>query len=206
MQKSSFIYRNIFIYRLVLNILYRGGYKQRFNEIIGLIKQYKPTSVTELCFGDTYIAGFCRDNKIEWFGIDVNEYFVKRALRKGFNASVADLVESKLIPSCTICIISGSLYHFHSNIHQFLQTALASSTIMIISEPIKNLADKKGIVGWLAHTLSNAGKGKEIFRYNETSLKRMLDTESKALNFNYEVEGYFKKDIIVILKKNESKF
>jgi hypothetical protein len=37
----------------------------------------------------------------------------------------------------------------------------SSSGTLIISEPIKNLSESKGLIGRIAHRLSDAGKGKK---------------------------------------------
>ena len=204
MRNASFIYRNLFIYRLVMNMLYSGGYRKRFNKIKILLETFKPLVVLELCFGDTYLASYCRKNHIQWKGIDINSVFVNSAIRKGYDARQADLVSLTTLPKADVCIMCGSLYHFNGNVQRLLQLILSSAPLFIISEPVKNLAAAKGIIGKIAQMLSNAGKGKESFRYDETSLIQMLNRECKILFFTYEIVGYFKKDILIAIKKNDT--
>jgi len=186
-----------------MNLLYLGGYKERFKKLQPLIEKYKPSNVLELCFGDTYLAAYCKKNNIQWEGVDINAGFVDSAIRGGYKAWQADLIHVNNLPKADVCVMSGSLYHFNENIHQLLLLIFSSSHRFILSEPIKNIASGKGLIGKIAHVLSNAGKGKESFRYNETSLMQMLEKESKLLCFSYAVIGYFKKDIIIEVKKND---
>src|SRR5215211_7314719 len=132
MQQLSIIYRNLLIYRLVMNLLYTGGYRQRFKKIEDVLDKIQPQNVLELCFGDTYIATYCKRNGIQWQGIDINDSFVAAAVRKGYIARQADLLSLKKLPQSDLCIISGSLYHFNQNIHQFLQLILSSTSNIII--------------------------------------------------------------------------
>ncbi len=189
----------------MMNMLYTSGYKKRFDGIIRILKEYKPKQVLELCFGDVLIAEFCKSNAIEWHGFDSNAYFVRQAKLKGFNADGVDLLSIAKLPEADICIMIGSLYHFHEDIHNTLDKILKSSTKIIISEPIKNLSDQKNFIGWFARKSANAGKGDEQFRYNENSFKEMLREESVKLNFTFTVVGYYKKDIIAVLEKNGNK-
>src|SRR3989344_2200070 len=86
----SFIYKSIQIYRLVMGILYHGDYTGRFTRLMDLIHPGDKT-IVELCFGDIYIAEFCRNNDKKWIGYDLNPSFVQHARRQGFNAIQADV-------------------------------------------------------------------------------------------------------------------
>ena len=186
----------------MMNLLYSGGYKKRFQQIKQLIKTYNTTEILELCFGDILIAKFCKENNIKWFGYDLNEYFVSKAKNKSYEAKCVDLSTISELPTMEICLIIGSLYHFHEEIHFLLSKMLNSSKIIFISEPIKNLSNSKNIIGWIARKSTNAGKGKIPFRYRENSLLEMLNEESKKLSFSYKIIGYYKKDIVLVIEKN----
>jgi len=204
MGKVSLIYRNIWLYRMLMNILYTSGYKQRFEKVIGIIDHYKLKSVLELCFGDIYIAEYCKINDIEWTGIDLNQEFVDQAKRKGFNAKAADLLSMDILPKADACVIIGSLYHFHNNAHFVLSKMLKASDKIIISEPVKNLSDQNNLLGRIARRSANAGKGNEQFRYNESTLQQLLEEESKKLNFSFKIVDSYKKDSIITIEKNGS--
>lgn len=199
--KVSIIYRNIHIYRLIMNALYTFGYKQRFKDIINCIDLKHDNSVLDLCFGDIYVAELCKKNNITWIGYDINPYFTKYAKKKGFNASVVDISEIHELPKSDVCIISGSLYHFYPNAHELLKKMVNSSNKVLISEPVRNFSSKSGLIGKIAHIFSNAGKGEEIFRFNETSIIDFLDTYKKELHFSYIVQS-IKRDIVIQITPN----
>ena len=202
-EEVSIIYKNIFIYRSVMNLIYGGNYNKRFKKIIGLIDQEKVSSVTELCFGDTIIANYCKEKNILWNGIDINGIFVDRAKKQGYNAICNDIVKVAAFAKSDICIISGSLYHFnHDERLQLFKKMFSASDKVIISEPIKNLSDNKGIIGYIARRSANAGAGNEVFRFNQQSLIAMLEEYKNIFNFEYTISGFVKKDIIVFLKKH----
>ena len=201
--ETSIIYKNIFFYRFLMNVIYVGNYKNRFLKITEVIEQEAPKSVLELCFGDTIIAEYCQRKNILWQGIDINENFVKGAQKKGFDSVCKDILLLDSFVKNDLCIISGSLYHFNPEQRlKLFQKMFSSSQKVLISEPISNLSDQKGLIGFIARRAANAGKGDEHFRYNEQSLKATLDELSKHFNFTYKIVGYIKKDMILLLEKN----
>jgi hypothetical protein len=198
---KSFIYSNIYTYRFLMNILYPLKYKKRFLEISREISE-KDSNILELCFGDIYIANECRKNGINWTGIDINENFVDFAAKRGYNAIKKDISKIDSFPLSDICIISGSLYHFHGEIESLIQKMLDSTQKIIISEPINNLSSKKGFIGKISGILTNAGKGAENFRYNRQSITDMLNKLKDKLNFEYRIISA-NHDIVIEIKKNE---
>ena len=200
---TSIVYKNIFFYRFLMNIIYAGNYKKRFLKIIEVIERESPGSVLELCFGDTFIADYCRRKNILWQGIDINEDFAKRARKKGFDSICSDILLVESFMKNDLCIISGSLYHFNPDQRlKLFHKMLSSSRKVLISEPIINLSEQKGLIGFIARRSANAGKGHEHFRYNKQSLKTALDELSNYFNFTYKIVGFIKKDIIILLEKN----
>lgn len=185
-----------------MNFLYTFGYRERFARVINILEQHHPANVLELCFGDIIIAQYCKNAGIQWTGLDFNSYFVEYAKRKKLDARLVDLLNIQQLPKAEVCIIAGSLYHFHNDVHSLFSKILQSSDKIILSEPIKNLSVFNGIIGWLAKKISDAGKGSEKFRYNSDSLQKMLKEESYLLNFNFKKVDFYKKDIIIVIEKN----
>lgn len=196
---NSFIYRNIHIYRILMNLIYSFKYKQRFLDIINEIRASDKT-IVELCFGDIHIAGECKKRGVTWIGIDINEKFVNFALKKGFHAIKDDLILMETLPLSDLCIISGSLYHFHDDIDSILNKMLVSSQRIIISEPVVNWSSKKGIIGKISRKHTNAGKGAESFRFDKQSMIDTLDSLKNKLNFAYRIIS-IKRDMIIEIKK-----
>lgn len=172
-------------------VLYLGKYRRRFERINALLIP-NTNAVIELCFGDIFIAEYCKKKGIDWKGYDINEHFVRNATRLNYNAILKDINELSVFEKCDTYIIIGSLYHFKDNSVEILRKMIASSRQVIISEPIKNISTVKGFIGSIASLFTNAGNGNENFRFNETTFLAMLDT----LNSNYKIVT-IDKDILI---------
>ena len=206
MAKRSFVYRNIFIYRLVMNLLYLGKYKERFEPVIGYLKTLPAGSrVLELCFGDIYVADFCKRRGHAWTGLDINVDFIKTATRMGFDAREADVTNVKALPSADVSVMMGSLYHFHPETGTILARMFDASPTVVISEPVSNLSAQGGLIGLLARKGANAGKGHETFRYDRTSFLAMLEAHQKRIGYRIADTRDHGKDLIVKLEKNENR-
>jgi len=181
-----------------MNLLYKGGYAERFTKVTHLIDK---KNVLELCFGDTRIAEFCRRNGIEWTGYDLSSNFVKEARVKKFNAHQANLAELTEFPSADICIICGSLCYFYPDLPAMLSKMLRASPKIIISEPVINLSAQKGLLGSLVRKMPFLEGSAKYFRFDEKSLMDALELYSKKLNFRYAITERFNKDMIVVLEQ-----
>jgi hypothetical protein len=180
-----------------MSLLYKGKYYKRFESVI---KQISGRTVTEICFGDIVIAGYCKKNSIQWVGVDINEAFVKNALKKGFKAEQKDVQQLKQFPKAETCIICGSLYHFHEDPEALFIKMLACAPRIIISEPVINLSNDNGIIGKLAKASATVNGKKQTFRYTKKTLIQLLDVLSKKLQFEYSVTEQFDKDLIIVIK------
>jgi hypothetical protein len=195
---ASLIYKNLFLYRLTMNLLYTGSYKRRLRQVFPFIEG---DSLLELCFADTYIAEWAAKKGIRWTGFDISEKFVTCAKKKGFDAQIADLRKLQELPKASVCLMCGSLYHFNLEPGKMIKKMLEAAPKVVICEPIKNLSSSGGLVGWIARKSAGTKNGMEEFRYNATSLIELLDEFSVQLNYSYRINGTFKKDITVILQK-----
>jgi hypothetical protein len=182
----------------MMSFLYGFKYRNRFIDIINTLET-NDNKILELCFGDIYIAEYCKKNSKEWFGIDLNERFVRYAGRR-YNCICADLNTLDSFPASDVCIMSGSLYHFSDKLNVILGKMLSSSKKVVISEPVINLSSSKSIIGKLARISSNAGSGPEIFRYNEESFIKAINDIKIQLNFSYSVISK-NRDILIVIEK-----
>ena len=206
MKGESFVYKHLYIYRAVMNILYGGGYRQRFEQVSKQIKDLPSNSqILELCFGDIYLADYCRKMNYRWKGLDLNRHFIKQAQSLGYDASYADLSTCDRLPKANVCVIVGSLYHFHPNVFPLLSKMASAAETIIISEPVSNLSTKNGIIGFIAKRSAGVGKGHETFRYTPDSFMKMIRESSVQLNYSIVAVNRYKKDLIVKLTKNGSR-
>lgn len=197
-EKTAFIYKNVFVYRMLMQLLYKGQYKQRYKKIIPFLRANK---ITELCFGDSIIAEYCRQNNIEWTGYDINLPFVKHAKKNNLNAIKGDIVTLEKFEQADICLLIGSLYHFHESLEIVFEKMFSCAPVIIISEPIKNLTQNKGIIGKLAKGSSDINGLEQNFRFNEQTLIQKLEELSLKFNFKIELLEKFNKDCIIRLTK-----
>jgi len=167
----SIVYSNIHLYRLVMNALYSGRYRQRSDRICDVLGA-DVRSVCDLCFGDTMIADWCRDGGVRWIGFDINSGFCKRARRLGFDAREGDVLEVEL-PRAEAYVMAGSLYHFHRRIPELFDRIFDRTRRFVLSEPVRNLSTSAGPLGRLARRSADPGTGDARFRFDEGAL---LDT------------------------------
>jgi hypothetical protein len=199
MPNISLIYKNVYFYRLLMSFLYLGGYRHRYQM---LYKYIQPSvSVLELCFGDTFLAAYCKKNNILWTGIDINKGFTERAIRKSYNAIHDDIIELDVFPKADLCVMVGSFYHFAEFTDSIFKKILSASERVIISEPVKNLSDKKGLLGFIAKHSAKAGKKHEFFRYNDTSFLQLIEQKKNEYNFEYRIIERYRKDLVIEITK-----
>ena len=200
MQKKSIVYKNIHIYRAIMNLLYFGRYKKRFSPILRLIDDHRPRKVVELCFGDLVIAEHCKKNKISWKGYDVNPSFIRYATQHEFNAINLDLRKLEDFEPCDIIVMAGSLYHFHDIARKIINKMLDCSALVIISEPIINLSTRQDLLGKIAQRSAKINNKHCDFRYSEESFMYLLDELKQDLQCEYSILSK-ERDIVVKLNK-----
>jgi len=196
--QQSLIYSQIYLYRLAMNLLYQGRYRQRFVDIVELLWP-RVHSVCDLCFGDILIAEWCRTRGIHWLGIDLNHGFCERARRRGFDVIEGDLLALDF-PDKDVFIMAGSLYHFHSTISVLFDRILDHTDRFILSEPIRNLSSQGGVMGWWAQRSANPGRGHAVFRYNEQSLLEAVREQQGRKGFTYRVASV-NRDMLIEIKR-----
>jgi hypothetical protein len=154
----------------------------------------------EFCFGDTIIAEFCKKQNINWRGIDLNENFVERAVKKGFDADKGDIDFKTEIPKSEAKLIMGSLYHFQKDVIPFLLNVLSTTQLFILNEPVSNLSQKK-ITSKMAGKLSDTGKGAENFRYTKTDLVKLAEEICEISPFSFYIAHEGKKDLTLVFER-----
>ncbi|MCX5881307.1 MAG: hypothetical protein NTU74_05760 [Deltaproteobacteria bacterium] len=156
--------------------------------------------IIELCFGDIYIAEYCKKSLRQWTGYDINDVFIDFALKRGHHAVHADILSLKKLPQADALIFAGSLYHFNENLHHIWQLMTSCATKIILSEPIKNITSAKNFIGKIGARATAVRNGAEAFRFERDSLIEMLDYFQETYNFTYEIVSE-KKDILIIINE-----
>lgn len=198
---QSIIYRNRRLYRLAMNLLYRGSYAERFRQVCSLIRKSDET-ILELCFGDVAVAEYCRQNGKRWIGMDASDAFVKHALKSGFDARKADLLRLDVLPNSSVCIMMGSLYHFEAQLPSLFLRIKGASARLILSEPVRNWTHASGLLRCLAKLLTRTDAQAETFRFTEASLTRALDDLKNGVGFDYRVVSVARDMIVEVVWLN----
>lgn len=138
MRLLSPIYWSPSLYRMVMRLLYRGRYHERYALVANLVPP--GASVVELCCGCGYLyEAFLAARGVEYLGIDLLPQMVTRLLRLGARVQVGDLLEMD-VPAADFCLMLGSLYHFHPREGRVLEL-MARSNEAVLLEPVENLTE-----------------------------------------------------------------
>ncbi len=183
---NTAIYRHLWIYRMVLRILYRGQYRDRFSRACQQLRETDRT-VLELCFADVVVADYCRRHAMAWIGIDQSDAFVAYARRHRFDARQADLLLPAKLPRCDVCVMMGSLYQFKGELENLFFRIKACSSRLVLSEPVTNWAHAKGLRRLLAACFTCAEPHADLFRFTEPSLVQTLTALQCDVGFEYRV-------------------
>jgi hypothetical protein len=194
----SIIYSSIRLYRVVMGLLYRGRYRARFDPVINVIHK-TDSCVLELCFGDVVVAEACRQRGVNWIGLDASPAFVAHALRSGYDARQADLLQGEPLPASDLCVMMGSLYHFESCLSELFARIKRASKRLVISEPIQNWTSGSGLRRCLAIALTRASHRAQVFRFTEATLLQTLDRLSREVGFEYHVVGVSRDMIVEVI-------
>ena len=195
---GSMIYRNLWLYRRVMDLLYRGQYRARFRRVAALIRDTDAV-VLELCFGDVEIAEYCRSRGKKWIGLDVSEAFVAYAANRRFDARLEDVRQAGALPACDVCVMMGSLYHFKPDLPELFRRIKAASGRLILSEPVRNWTNSNRLLRFLARKGTRVGPREEAFRFSETSLLEALDGLKASVGLDYRVISVARDMIVEVV-------
>ena len=198
---ASLIYSHIQLYRSAMNVLYAGGYRQRFRDVIAQLDA-TAGSVCDLCFGDTVIADWCSTHGRQWTGVDINPHFCSRARRLGHHVIEGDLLSVEL-PSSDTFVMAGSLYHFHDRLPALFEAVWRRTDRWVLSEPVRNLSTQDGVVGRWARRSANPGDRHASFRFTEETLLDALRDQQRRREFACRVVSVG-RDMLVVLERGRA--
>ncbi len=151
---QSIIYKNTFLYSLVMRILYTRNFNARYQVIVDLIPA--GCSVVDVCAGDCYLyRKFLRQKHIQYTALDISPHFIRSAQKLGINARLFNARTGEL-PRGDVLIMQGSLYQFLPNADAILGRMISAARVkVIIAEPVQNLSSSKNaLVARLAKNLT----------------------------------------------------
>lgn len=200
----SFVYKNSFIYSIIIKILYGKNYKSRFLEVAKEIDE--DSSVLDVCSGDCalYDIGLKPFKNVKYKGLEINQTFINNAAKRGLEVTYSNILVDK-IPEADFVVLQGSLYQFHPDCELVLKTLMNSARKkLIVSEPVQNLSSSSvGFISKLSKKSANPGDGHKTFRFNERTLIELVKKTFPSNQISYRlIPG--KRDLIITIK-NDSK-
>jgi len=171
----GWIYRSPRLYELVMFLLYRRGYRSRQSALAELIPA--GSSVIEACCGIGRLYSDHLQLKVaRYAGLDLSPAFVSTLMKKGVDARLWDMRSETPLPHAGYLVMQASLYHFLPDPKPVVDRMLqAAEERVIISEPIRNLTTDYPRLQRVFATLTNAGAGPELRRFDEESLDGFFD-------------------------------
>ena len=178
---TSIIYRFPWLYKSVMFLLYRGGYRERSKALATLIPD--GASVVDLCCGPAALYfDHLRFKRVAYTGLDINSGFIESVASRGAKAMVWDVSANAPLPKADYLIMQSSLYHFLPDPRPVVDRMLeAAEKNVFLTEPVRNIADSSNpAVAWLARKLTNPGTGDQPRRFNAERFEQFLKQYREA--------------------------
>lgn len=186
----SLVYRSPWLYELLIRALYGRHYAARYRMIADLIP--RGSSVVELgCGPATLFDRYLRDREVDYTGLDVNRGFLERLERRGGRARSWDLHRDDPLPRADVVMMQASLYHFLPDAAPVVERMLAAADrLVIIAEPIRNLADSRlPLLAAAARRQTDPGLGEHALRFTEPTLDRFLASFTPRPSRSFLIPG-----------------
>jgi hypothetical protein len=174
----SLIYRNAFMYELVMRALYGRHHGARLRAVAEQVPA--GATVLELCCGPgSLYLRHLRAHVGSYIGLDANPGFVAGLQARGVDARLIDLIDgSQMLPHADVAIMQASLYHLLPDADQIVQRMRgAAKRCVIISEPVRNLSSSTlPVIGTIGRRAADPGVGGHGDRFTETTLDQLMAT------------------------------
>ncbi len=171
----SLVYRSANGYELLMRALYGRHYGDRMRAVSEQVPA--GSSVLECCCGPgTLYLRYLRGSVRSYTGLDVNERFVARLVRRGVDARRRDLAGCEPLPAADAVIMQASLYHFLPDASGVVDRMLAAARErVIVCEPVRNLASSQmPLIGRLGRRAADPGVGGHSQRFTEQTLDQLM--------------------------------
>jgi SAM-dependent methyltransferase len=182
-------------------LLYGRYYFARYQALDALV----PTGsrVLDLCCGPaTLYFRYLKHRGVQYTGLDINEKFIRRLVRKGGHGQVWDLRQDLPLPETDYVIMEASLYHFSTDARRIVHRMLeAARQQVIIAEPVRNLASRKlSLLAFLARRQTDPGSGEQAFRFTEETLDGFFAPYAAQVSRSFLIPGGREK--VYVLNKD----
>ncbi len=192
------VYWHPLMYQFTMRVLYGRYFQARYRAIADLIPEN--SSVVEVCAGDAYLyRNYLKKKNVKYTGLDINPVFINSAKRKNIPFAYCDVMKND-IPAADHVIIHASLYQFIPNEHTVLRKLLnAAGRTLIVSEPVRNLADSSNaVISFLAKYSANPDSSHAVKRFNKEMLLFCFKQYSE---FRQWKEAHGGRELIGVFRK-----
>ena len=182
------------LYNLAVRLSYRGRYRARYSSVSELIPE--GVRIVDYCCGDAEIYNaYLKNRDVDYLGLDFNSRFIPALQKKGVPCKYFNLLTDSSIDA-DYSLMMASLYQFIPEHGKIVDKILPSTSLLIISEPVKNLAQSQSsLARKLANWLNNPGDGQKKYRFTSRSFKEFIQKyEDRVVEY---VQGEI-EDIVVL--------
>lgn len=195
---GSLVYRNAFLYELVMILLYGRHYPSRYQALAELIPV--GSSVLDVCCGPGVIYDrYLRARSVDYTGIDINPRFVERVNRHGGRGLLLDLEKDEPLPEADTVLMQASLYQFLPDATPIVRRMLRSAREgVVIAEPIRNLATGSNpLLAALARRQTDPGVGARPSRFTEATFDAFIESLGIPVSRVFLVPGGREKVVVL---------
>jgi hypothetical protein len=181
--KVGLIYRNVWLYRLAMYVLYRSRYRERYEMVADEIPP--GSNVVDICCGDAPIAPLLKEKGCEYVGLDINPRFVGWGRREGIDIRLWNAEEME-IPEADVICAQSCLYQFIPNERRLVEMMVGKARKMVlIAEPVENLTTGGGkFMSKVAKYLTRVNGKVFDSRFTEESFRGLFsDMQPESLQF-----------------------
>lgn len=195
---TSIIYKNTPLYELAMLVLYGRHYPSRYRAIADMIPA--DASVVDLCCGPALLFDrHLRRKRVRYTGLDVNEGFIERLIRKGGSGQVWDLRKDDPLPRADFVLMQASLYHFLPDARPIVERMIkAARRKVIIAEPIRNLTTSDSpLLAMIGRVFTKTGLGEQPRRFTEESLDKLFAAYERQVDQSFLIAGGREKVYVI---------
>lgn len=190
-----FQYRHPKLYDFLIRFLYTRKLLEKFREEVG-----REQEVFEVAAGYGRMAGII-DFSNQYYGIDLNEIFVRYGRGKGIHLELKDIFDPAAYRQSDVFVVVDILHHFSPEKLQKLFHLIflhAKKKVIIMEPSFVNVAEKHGIIGrflgWIFKIVDDDGFNKIEHwftheQYQELFQSRFGSQHGKNFQMKYQKIG-----------------
>ncbi len=174
MTLTSPLYWSPWAYRLVMRALYGRAYHERYRVVADLVPN--GSHVVDLCCGCGYLyTEFLARRGIAYTGVDLLPAMTRLLRRRPVRLVYGGVLDLDALPTGDVCVMLGSLYHFHPREADVLRRMVVSAPRALLLESVQNLRQSaSATVSFLSGMATYISGTRSSYRLNSARLDAVL--------------------------------